>query len=364
MKFGSDNQTGASQKVLEMINVANEGYTHGYGDDKWTKQAIDELKNVFEYDLEAYFVSTGTASNSLALSCIVQSWETILCHNYAHILIDESTAPEYFSGGARMIPISQGAEKLTTKHLEDFIELAGTELPHNPQARALSITQASESGLVYSPAEIKALSTISKDNGLRVHMDGARFANAIASLDCTPADLTWEAGVEVLSLGATKCGALCAEAVIFFNKELSGSFIHRRKRSGHLLSKGHFLGAQFIGWLRDNHWLELAKHANTQAAQLAEMISSIEGLQLVWPVQANELFITMPKDLATFLWEAGAEFYEWYLEALPTNIEIGDDDVFVRLVTSFATTDDQRIEFCKIIHRYFSERTYIKPYGD
>jgi threonine aldolase len=136
---------------------------------------------------------------------------------------------------------------------------------------------------------------------------------------------------------------------------LSGAFIHRRKRSGHLLSKGRLFGAQFVGWLRDNHWLELAKQANSQAAQLAEMISSIEGLALVRPVQANELFVTMPKDLAKFLWEAGAEFYKWYLEALPTNIEIGDDDVFVRLVTSFATTDEQRIEFCEIIDRYFSE---------
>jgi len=355
MKFGSDNQTGASQKVIEMLNVANEGYTHGYGDDRWTKEAIDELKNVFEYDLEAYFVSTGTASNSLALSCMVQPWETILCQNYAHILVDESTAPEYFSGGARLIPISPGAEKVTIEHLEDYFKIAGSELPHNPQARALSITQATESGLVYTQAEIEALSAISKDNGLRMHMDGARFANALASLDCTPADLTWKSRVDVLSLGATKCGALCAEAVIFFDKELSGAFIHRRKRSGHLLSKGRLFGAQFVGWLRDNHWIELAKQANSQAAQLAEMISSIEGMQLVWPVQANELFITMPKDLAKFLWEAGAEFYEWYLEALPTNIEIGDDDVFVRLVTSFATTDEQRIEFCEIIDRYFSE---------
>ncbi|MBW2613683.1 MAG: low specificity L-threonine aldolase [Deltaproteobacteria bacterium] len=355
MKFGSDNQSGASLKVLEMIKVANEDYTHSYGDDEWTKQAIDELKKIFECDLEAYFVSTGTASNSLALSCIVQPWETILCHNYAHILIEESTAPEYFSGGAHMKPISQWADKVTTEYLKNYFEITGTDLPHNSPARALSITQASELGLVYSPAEVKALSTISKDNGLRIHMDGARFANALASLECTPADLTWKSGVDVLSLGATKCGALCAEAVIFFDKELSGTFIHRSKRSGHLLSKGRILGAQFVGWLRDNHWLELARHANSQAAQLSEMISSIEGLQLVWPVQANELFVTMPKTLAKYLREAGAEFYEWYLGALSTNIEIGDDDVLVRLVTSFRTKDEQRIEFCELIHQYFSE---------
>ena len=355
MKFGSDNQTGASPIVLETIKAANEGYMHGYGDDEWTKQAVDELEKVFECDIATYFVSTGTASNSLALSCIAQPWETILCHDYAHILVDESTALEHFSGGARMIPISQTAEKITTDHLEDYFDIAGTEPPHNPQAKALSITQVSDFGLVYSPVEIKALSSISKDNGLRIHMDGARFANALASLECTPAELSWKSGVDVLSLGATKCGALCAEAVIFFDKELSETFTHRQKRSGHLLSKGRFFGAQFVGWLRDNHWLELAKHANSQAAQLAEMISSTEGLQLVWPVQANELFVIMPKDLEKCLREAGAEFYEWYRGALPTNIQIGDDDVFVRLVTSFATTDEQRIEFCERIHQYFSE---------
>ena len=354
MFFGSDNQTGASLQVLELIKAANTGYTHGYGDDEWTGQAIDALKKVFEYDLDAYFVSTGTASNSLALSCMVQPWEAILCHHHAHILIDESTAPEYFTGGARLIPISKGAGKLTTEHLEDYFQKAGTDFPHNSRAGTLSITQASEAGLVYTPVEIKALSTFAKDKGLRIHMDGARFANALATLECTPAELSWKSGVDVLCLGATKCGALCAEAVIFFNMELAETFIHRRKRSGHLLSKGRVFGAQIVGWLQDNHWLDLAKHANTQATQLAEAISSIDGLQLVWPVQSNELFVTMPKYLADNLKEAGAKFYEWYPDALPPNIELHDYEVFVRLVTSFATQDKQRVEFCELIREYFS----------
>jgi len=354
MLFGSDNQTGASLQVIEMIKVANTGYTHGYGDDEWTGQAIDALKKVFECDLDAYFVSTGTASNSLALSCLVQPWEAILCHHHAHILIDESTAPEHFTGGARLIPISKGAGKLTTEHLEEYFQKAGTDFPHNSRAGTISITQASEAGLVYTPVEIKALSTFAKDKGLRVHMDGARFANALATLECTPAELSWKSGVDVLCIGATKCGALCAEAVIFFNMELAKTFIQRRKRSGHLLSKGRVFGAQIVGWLQDNHWLELAKHANIQATQLAEVISSIDGLQLVWPVQSNELFVTMPKDLADRLQEAGAEFYEWYPEALPPNIELHDYEVFVRLVTSFATQDKQRVEFCELIREYFS----------
>ena len=356
MLFGSDNQTGASPPVLEMIKIANTGYAHGYGEDQWTEKAVDELRNVFEHDLEAFFVATGTASNALALSCLAQPWEAILCHHQAHILTDESTAPEHFTGGARMIPVSQGADKLTAGQLEDYFRKAGKDLPHNPQAKSLSITQASEAGLVYAPHEIKALTDVAKDNGLRVHMDGARFANALASLGCTPAELSWKSGVDVLCLGATKCGALCAEAVIFFNRQLAKAFIHRRKRSGHLVSKGRLFGAQFVGWLQNNHWLELAGHANIQAARLAEALSSIDGLQMVWPVRSNELFVVMPHDLARYLREAGAEFYDWYIDALPSAIKLSGGDAFVRLVTSFLTQDKQLSEFCELIRNYFSTR--------
>ncbi len=355
MQFSSDNQSGASSKVLDMLQIANAGNSPGYGDDGWTKGAVDALQKVFECDLDAYFVATGTASNSLALSCIVQPWEAILCHNQAHIFLDESTAPELFSGGGRLISISGSADKLTPGHIEQYFAKTGLHVPHNPQAKALSFTQVSEMGLVYTPDEIKVLCHTAKNNGLRVHMDGARFANALAALDCSPAELSWKAGVDVLSLGATKCGALCAEAVIFFNKGVSKTFIHRRKRSGHLLSKGRFLGAQFIGWLQDNHWLELAKHANNQATQLAKLLSSIDGLQLVLPVQANELFITMPKYLAKHLLKAGAEFYEWYPEALPPGVTLHDDEVFIRLVTSFTTQDKHRIDFCESIRHYLDD---------
>ena len=284
MYFGSDNQTGASPKVLGMLVEANNEYTHGYGDDRWTDRAIEALKAAFECDLEAYFVATGTAANSLALSCMVQPWEEILCHDSAHIILDESTAPEFFTGGARMLSVSKGQGKITPQHLENYFQTIGTDYPHNVRATALSITQASESGLVYTPTEISALSKVAKGNGLSVHMDGARFANAVASQQVTPAELSWKAGVDVLCLGATKCGALCAEVVIFFNKELAKTFTHRRKRGGHLLSKGRVFGAQMVGWLQDDHWLELANQANTQAAKLAETINGIDGLQLVWPV--------------------------------------------------------------------------------
>ena len=354
MYFGSDNQTGASSQVLAMLTQANSGYTHGYGDDQWTNQAVEALKTLFECDLEAYFVATGTAANSLALSCMVKPWESVLCHDSAHIILDESTAPELFTGGARMRSISQGEGKMSPKHLQDYLQTIGTDYPHNVRAAALSITQASESGLVYTPEQVSALSRMAKDNGLSVHMDGARFANAVASQQCTPAELSWKAGVDVLCLGATKCGALCAEVVIFFNKELADTFTHRRKRGGHLLSKGRLFGAQMVGWLKDDHWLDLAQHANTQATQLAKKIATFGCLQLVWPVESNELFVIMPKGLAEHLQAAGAEFYDWYVDTLPPNITINENEIFARLVTSFITQDAQCEDYCELIRDYFS----------
>ncbi|MDE0875397.1 MAG: beta-eliminating lyase-related protein [Porticoccaceae bacterium] len=354
MYFGSDNQTGASSQVLAMLTQANSGYTHGYGDDQWTNQAVEALKTLFECDLEAYFVATGTAANSLALSCMVKPWESVLCHDSAHIILDESTAPELFTGGARMRSISQGEGKMSPKHLQDYLQTIGTDYPHNVRAAALSITQASESGLVYTPEQVSALSRMAKDNGLSVHMDGARFANAVASQQCTPAELSWKAGVDVLCLGATKCGALCAEVVIFFNKELADTFTHRRKRGGHLLSKGRLFGAQMVGWLKDDHWLDLAQHANTQATQLAKKIATFGCLQLVWPVESNELFVIMPKGLAEHLQAAGAEFYDWYVDTLPPNITINENEIFARLVTSFITQDAQCEDFCELIRDYLS----------
>ena len=340
MHFGSDNQTGASTQVMEFIQLANKGYTHGYGEDEWTERAVQALKETFECDLEAFFVATGTAANSLALSCLVQPWEAVLCHHQAHILIDESTAPEFFSGGARLINISNRAGKITEKHLNEYIRIAGIDYPHNPRAGVLSFAQSNELGLVYQPQEIASLCTAAHQQDMFVHMDGARFANAIAALGCRPSEITWQAGIDAMSLGATKNGALAAEAVIFFNTELSASFTERRKRAGHLVSKGRFFGAQFVGWLEDEHWLELARHANQQAALLAETLSKLPDFRLAWPVQANEVFAIMPKSKAQQLQAAGATFYEWYPEGLPQEVELLSDEVFIRLVTSFSTNSN------------------------
>jgi threonine aldolase len=331
---------------MEMIVASNLGHTHGYGDDEWTQRACAALKEVFECDLEAFFVPTGTAANTLALSCMVQPWQSILCHSQAHLLIDESTAPEFFTGGARPIGVSGRAGKLTPEHLTNFLASAGTDAPHNARPGALSVSQASELGLVYSSDELRALSSLAHEHNLLVHMDGARFGNAVAALGSAPAELTWKAGIDVLSLGATKNGCLAAEAVVFFQQDLAASFSYRRKRAGHLLSKGRFFGAQFVGWLRARHWLDLATSANAHAARLAEQLASIPGVKLAWPTEANEVFAVLPTAMAHELRTAGATFYDWYADSLPVELRLGRDEVFVRLVASFATRDGDISDFC------------------
>jgi len=266
------------------------------------------------------------------------------------VILDESTAPEFFAGGARVRGVSQGDERLEARHLERYFASGYVEIPHNSRAGAVSVAQTSENGIVYTPAELAALSDVARRNGLHVHMDGARFSNAVAALGCSPADVTWKAGVDALSFGATKNGALAAEAVIFFKRELAEDFAHRRKRTGHLVSKGRLFGAQFVGWLEGGHWLELARHANAAAARLAAGLSGIAGVSVVRPPQANEIFVVMPRDLATRLKAAGADFYDWYPSALAPGI-LGEGESFIRLVTSFATTDAQVDEFCAAARR-------------
>ena len=352
MQFGSDNQAGASQQILETVLSANSEFTHGYGDDQWCAEATEALRRFFGCELDAFFVATGTAANSLALSCLVQPWETILCHHHAHILLDESTAPEFFSGGARLFPLSHKAGKLEPRHLRQYFRDVSPEVPHTPNAKALSITQTNEAGQVYTVEEVTTLCSIAHKNRLHVHMDGARFANAVVSLGCEPADISWKAGVDVLTLGATKCGALAAEAVIFFNRELAVNFIHRRKRSGHLLSKGRLFGSQFVGWLKDDHWLDLARHANDKAQQLVKMLHDFPEIRQVWPCNANEVFIIMPKQLAESLRTTGAEFYNWPVTALPSGVTLQETDVFARLVTSFVTSDAHIRDFCNNVRNY------------
>ena len=352
MNFGSDNQTGASDQVLAALQEANTGTAHGYGDDAWTARAEAMLADMFETRVRVFFVATGTAANSLALSCLVQPWQVILCHDLAHIIMDESTAPEFFTAGARTLGISGRDRRLLPRHLQQYFARAGTDPAHNPEAAALSLAQISENGQVYQAEEIAALAETAKKYKLRVQMDGARFANAVAATGSSPADLSWRSGVDVLCLGATKNGALCAEAVIFFDEHLAEGFVQRRKRSGHLVSKGRIFGAQFIGWLQDDHWLTLAQNANRSMQYLTRRLARIPGLRLCWPAEANEAFVMLPKSAANALREAGAEFYGWYPDALPPDLSPAEDRALIRLVSSFKTTEAECDAFIQCLQMH------------
>lgn len=339
MEFASDNESGASQQILDTLLAANAGASAGYGNDDWTQRAITAIQERFEHDAQVYFVATGTAANSLALASMVTPWQTIVCHADAHIANDESTAPEFMSGGARMVPLAGAGGKLQPRELNEFCH-RDLLVPHNATPKALSLTQSNETGRVYSLREISDLCAIAKHHDLSVHMDGARFANALVALGCTPAQMSWQVGVDVLCLGATKCGGLSAEAVVFFNAELARDFEHRRKRTGHLLSKGRLFGAQFVGWFENEHWLSLANHANAMAKLLAERFESLAGVRRAWDTQANELFFILPKALCEQLLTAGAHFYEWPPAALGSEQVLAEHETLIRLVTSHETTTD------------------------
>jgi threonine aldolase len=340
MNFGSDNMAGASAPVLNAVLAANEGSVASYGADPWCEQARTHLSTIFDHDVQVFFASTGTVANSLALSALVPPWGAVLCHRQAHVLMDESSAPEFFTGGARLLTLPGNQGKVTVASLHRGLRVA-PHAPHNVVPRALTLTQANECGLVYTPAELRALGDAARQHGLKIHMDGARFANALVALGCHPADITWRAGVDVLCLGASKNGALMAEAIVFFDPELATDFSYRLKRAGQMAAKGRFYGAQFTGWLADGHWLELARHANTMAGRLSAGLVQVPGVELVWPTEANEVFTLMPALLAERLREEGAVFYDWSPDALPDGLDIAPDQAFARWVCSFNTKQEE-----------------------
>lgn len=339
MIFGSDNQAGASEQVLAAITDAYRTHQDAYGADDHTAAAVEALRATFDTDLTAFFVSSGTAANMLALSTLVQPWDGIVCHHQAHVLLDESTGPSMFAGGASLLPVPDRTVRLTADQVSAMLPRLPSDGPHNVRPRALTITQANECGQIHTVDEVADLCEVARSAGLRVHMDGARFANAIARLDVHPGDVTWRAGVDVLCLGASKNGAVAAEAVVFFDPDLAIDFDYRLKRTGHLTSKARLYGAQFVAWLADDHWLDLARVANGRADRLRREIDDLDGVRLAWPCESNETFAIFDRALFAALLEAGASMYEWYPDALPVGAAITDGEVLARLVTSFATTD-------------------------
>ena len=323
--FASDNVTPACPEVMEAINQANIGNIESYGHDKWSKVLDNKFSELFEKDVKVFTAVTGTAANSLALSSITPSYGNIYCHKISHINVDECGAPEFFTGGAKLITIDGDDGKFNSDELKKNIR--GSGVVHNTQPASVSITQSCETGVIYKLDEILKINQVAKENGMKIHMDGARFSNAIASLNKSPAEATWKLGIDVLTFGGTKNGCMDAEAIIFFNPSDVNNFQYLQKRSGQLLSKARFLSSQLDAYITDGLWLRNAIHANDMARKLSEKLSKINSFELTYPTESNEIFIKMPKNIQDHLNNEG-------YSAIP-------DDMFdgsVRFVTAWNTS--------------------------
>ena len=332
--FTSDNTAPIAAPILKEIQTANAGSAPSYGADSYTEQLNSMAREVFECDVWFYPVATGTAANALALAQVSPPYGAVYCHEYAHIAKDECGAPGFYTGGAQLIHLPSKDGKIGPEAVRDAVAYAQEMGVHHVQPACVSLSQATEWGTVYAPSEIASLSEAARSAGLAIHMDGARFANAIAHLGCTPAELTSKVGVDVLSFGASKNGALCAEAVVIFNPVHAQRFERRRKQGGHLWSKHRFLSAQWVAYLRDGLWLDNARHANALASRLAQGFRGMPNLEILFPVQANEVFVVMPESTVSGLEVLGFKFYRWPA-CRP------EQGVAIRLVTSYVTTVEE-----------------------
>jgi len=329
MNFCSDNVTGVAPEIMAALAAANHGAAMGYGNDDITRRVEKLVRDLFETDAAVFPVATGTAANALALSVMVPSYGALFCHESAHINVDECGAPELFTGGAKLVDLPGAGGKLDAALILDELGKGMQGNVHNAQPAAVSLTQATEAGTVYKPAEVREIAELAHKYKLKVHMDGTRFANAVAGLGCAPAEVSWRAGVDVLSLGGTKNGAMGAEAIIFFDRALAASFGFHRKRGGHLFSKMRFVSAQLEALLKDGLWLRHASHANRMARRLADGLGSLPGVEILNPVEANLLFVRMPEAALAGLETDGFRFYR---EGGPATI---------RLVAAFNTDSAQ-----------------------
>ena len=301
--FMSDNTACACPEVMDAIVAANSGTAASYGADPWSERLQRTLSQVFETDVAVFPVVTGTASNALALSAVTPAFGTIYCHEFAHIYTDECGAPELFTGGAKLIPLRGDNARFSAADLASTIRGHGNV--HHAQPSTVSITQASEAGTVYRLDEISEIAEVSQSHGLTVHMDGARFANGLVSLGVGPAEMTWKAGVKVLSFGGTKNGCLAAEAVVFFEPGMAEIFPYLQKRGGQLLSKMRFVSAQLEAYLSDDLWLCNARHANAMATRLSAGLAVLPGIELAYPTESNEVFVRLPSSTVERLKSAG-----------------------------------------------------------
>lgn len=348
MNFASDNWAGASAPVANALAAANRGLAPAYGNDDLTRTVNDWFAEVFEREVSVFFVATGTAANSLSLASCMRPGGHVLAHESAHIVVDECNAPEFYTGGAKLVGLPGLHGKLSAEQVGAHLR-AHPPSVHHGRAVALSLTQATEWGTVYGSDEIRALADVAHRHGLKVHMDGARFANALVSRNVSAADMTWRAGVDLLSFGGTKNGCWCAEAVVVFDRAAAEDLAFARKQAGQLFSKSRFVAAQFQGYFDQGHWLDNAVHANTMATRLAGSIRTVRGCRLALEPQANEVFAIWPKTVSTALKAAGALFYDWPSDGLPPEDRPGSDEDCLRLVTSWATTTHDIAAFVKAL---------------
>ena len=333
--FRSDNEYPVAPEIMAALAAVNEGSAHSYGEDAVTARLRGRFRELFERDLEIYPLASGTAANSLAVAQTCGTIGAVVCHRDAHLNTDECGAPEFFSGGAKLLALDGADGKLAPAAVEETVAASLAMGEHASRPRLLSLTQATELGTVYAPEEVAALAEAAHRDGLRVHMDGARLANALATLGCSPAEVTWRAGVDLVSFGATKNGAMLAEALLVFDPADSVELPRRRKQSGHLMSKMRYVSAQLDAYLADDLWLRLAGDANRRARTLANGLAACPGAELQHPVQSNEIFIRLPDDLAAGLYTRGFEFHPW----------VHSGPGVYRFVTSFATPDEA-VEEC------------------
>ena len=338
VKFASDNVAGACPEVLDALMKANEGDSAPYGNDDYSKVLQEKFSEIFEKEVIVYPTASGTAANALALSTMTPVFGNIYCHKLAHINTDECGAPEFYTGGAKLIPLTGINGKITPEELEKNI--SGTGIVHHTQPSSVSITQVCETGEVYELDEIKKITDVAHKHKLNMHMDGARFANALVALNCTPAEMTWKSGIDVLSFGATKNGCIAAEAIIFFKPELVGNISFLMKRAGHLLSKMRFVSAQLDAYISNDVWLKNAKQANKMGKKLSDGLVKHNSIKLAYPTQANEVFAKFPREMIEHLNSLGYKMNEDEL-----------DGQAVRLVAAWNTLNSDVESFLESINQ-------------
>ncbi|MEL6960910.1 MAG: beta-eliminating lyase-related protein [Pseudomonadota bacterium] len=350
MFFASDNTSGAHPAVMDAIVKANDGYAMPYGADPFMDEVRQMIRDRFEApEAVVYLVATGSAANALALACLCPPWATIYAHQNSHIEEDECGAPEFYTGGAKITLVGGKDARMDPGHLRQTIAHTARAGVHNVQRGAVSITNATEAGAVYSVSEVAALAAVARDYDLPVHMDGARFANALVSSNASPAEMTWKAGVDVLSFGGTKNGCMGVEAVVIFDpaKHDPWEFELRRKRGGHLFSKHRYLSAQMHAYLTDDLWLTLARHANAMATRLSTGILSLDGASLMHPTMGNQVFASWPRGGHRRALDAGAKYYFWPFDQ---SLDGPDDEMLsARLVPSWSTSEADVDRFLDLI---------------